>query len=97
LFAIPSEVRPVVRAARGAPIPPLENHAMSGHPIRKEELAVLEAMGRGQPAAYPDEAILERLSKLGLIAQRGGKWSLTERGKMDLTRRKSLKRSSSKS
>jgi len=70
---------------------------MSGSPIRKEELAVLEAMGRGQPAAYPDEAILERLSKLGLIASRGGKWSVTERGKMDLVRRKSLKRSTSKS
>ena len=69
---------------------------MSGHPIRKEELAVLEAMARGQAAGMPDEAILERLGKMGLIAQRGGKWSVTERGKMDLTRRKSLKRSSSK-
>jgi hypothetical protein len=69
---------------------------MSGHPIRKEELIVLEAMGRGMPAANPDEAILERLGKLGLISQRAGKWSLTEKGKMDLTRRKSLKRSSSK-
>jgi hypothetical protein len=70
---------------------------MSGHPIRKEELLLLESMARGQPAAYPDEALLDRLSKLGLIAQRGGKWSVTERGKMDLVRRKSLKRSSSKS
>ena len=71
---------------------------MSGHPIRKEELLVLESMGRGLASASPvDEAILDRLSKLGLIAQRGGRWSLTERGKMDLTRRKSLKRSSSKS
>jgi hypothetical protein len=70
---------------------------MSGHPIRKEELLVLETMARGQASAFPpEEAILERLSKLGLIAQRGGRWSLTERGKMDLTRRKSLKRSSSK-
>lgn len=67
---------------------------MSGHPIRKEELAVLEAMGRGQPAGNPDEAILDRLGKLGLIAQRGGKWSISERGKMELTRRKQLKRSS---
>jgi hypothetical protein len=71
---------------------------MSGHPIRKEELLALETMARGQASAFPpDEAILDRLSKLGLIAQRGGRWSLTERGKMDLSRRKSLKRSSSKS
>ena len=70
---------------------------MSGHPIRKEELAALESMARGQPNATPDEAILDRLSKLGLIAQRGGHWSVTEKGKMDLTRRKSLKRSSSSS
>ena len=71
---------------------------MSGHPIRKEELAALEAMGRGQASNYPpDEVIIDRLSKLGLIAQRGGKWSLTERGKMDLVRRGSLKRSTSKS
>ena len=70
---------------------------MSGHPIRKEELLALETMARGQASAFPpEEAILERLSKLGLISQRGGRWSLTERGKMDLTRRKSLKRSSSK-
>lgn len=69
---------------------------MTGHPIRKEELAVLESFGRGQPAGMPDEAILERLGKMGLIVMRGGKWSITERGKMDLTRRKSLKRSSSK-
>ena len=69
---------------------------MSGSPIRKEELALLEAMGRGQNVAYPDEALLERLSKLGMISQRGGKWSITERGKMELTRRKQLGRSSTK-
>jgi hypothetical protein len=51
------------------------------------------ARGLARPAPA-DEAILESLSRLGLIAQRGGRWSLTERGKMDLTRRKSLKRSS---
>jgi hypothetical protein len=68
---------------------------VSGHPIRKEELLALELMARGQASAFPtDEAILDRLSKLGLIAQRGGRWSVTERGKMDLTRRKGLKRSS---
>ena len=71
---------------------------MSGHPIRKEELAVLETMARGQASSMPpDEAIIARLVQLGLIAERGGKYSLTERGKMDLVRRKSLKRSSSKS
>jgi hypothetical protein len=71
---------------------------MSGHPIRKEELLALEMLARGQASAHPtDEAVLASLSRLGLIAQRGGRWSLTERGKMDLTRRKSLKRSSSKS
>ena len=71
---------------------------MSGHPIRKEELLVLETMARGQAnAVSTNEAILDRLCKLGLIVQRGGRWSVTERGKMDLTRRKSLKRSSSKS
>ena len=71
---------------------------MSGHPIRKEELLALEMLARGQASAFPtDEAILASLSRLGLIAQRGGRWTLTERGKMDLTRRKSLKRSSSKS
>jgi hypothetical protein len=32
-----------------------------------------------------------------MISQRGGKWTLTERGKMELTRRKSLGRSSAKS
>ena len=70
---------------------------MSGHPIRKEELLALEMLARGQANAVPDEAILASLTRLGLIAQRGGRWSLTDRGKMDLTRRKSLKRSSSKS
>ena len=69
---------------------------MTGSPIRKEELLALEAMARGS-AVPTDEMILDRLAKLGLIAQRGGRWSVTERGKMDLTRRKSLKRSSSKS
>ena len=68
---------------------------MSGHPIRKEELTVLEAMSRNLASTFPpDEAILDRLSKLGLIALRGGKWSLSERGKMELVRRKQLKRSS---
>jgi len=68
---------------------------MSGHPIRKEELLVLESMARGLSSSAPaDEAILASLLRLGLIAQRGGRWSLTERGKMDLTPRKHLGRSS---
>jgi hypothetical protein len=66
-------------------------------PIRKEELALLEAMGRGPLTQSPDEALQARLSQLGMIAERGGKWSLTERGKMELVRRKSLGRSSAKS
>jgi hypothetical protein len=70
---------------------------MSGHPIRKEELAALETLARGQPTIAPDEAIMERLVKLGLVAQRGGQYSVTQRGKTDLERRKSLKRSTSKS
>ena len=69
---------------------------MSGSPIRKEELALLEAMGRGVPLSNPDEMVLERLGKMGLIAQRGGKWSIAERGKMELTRRKQLGRSATK-
>jgi hypothetical protein len=68
---------------------------MSGSPIRKEELEALEAMARAQPTALPDEVILDRLSKLGLISHRGNTWTVTEKGKMDLTRRKSLKRGSS--
>ena len=53
---------------------------MSGHPIRKEELLALETMARGQAnAVSTDEAILDRLAKLGLIAQRGGRWSLVSR------------------
>lgn len=67
-------------------------------PMRKEDLSVLETMARGLASAFPpDEMVIERLAKMGMIAQRGGKWSLTERGKMDLVRRKSLKRSSTKS
>lgn len=66
-------------------------------PIRKEELALLEAMGRGPMTTSPDEMLQERLGKLGMIAQRGGKWSITERGKMELSRRKQLGRSSTKS
>ena len=67
---------------------------MSGHPIRKEELALLEAMARNQPNCSNDEALLDRLAKLGMISLRGGKWSVTERGKMDLVRRKALGRGS---
>jgi hypothetical protein len=70
---------------------------VSGHPIRKEELAALETLARGQPTIAPDEAIMARLVQLGLAAERGGKWTVTQRGKTDLERRKSLKRSTTKS
>lgn len=106
-----ADLRPPGAAARGVAVVidgegvrcycgehPPEADPVSGHPIRKEELAVLEALGRGQPTSFPpDDAILERLAKLGLISQRAGRWSVTERGKMDLVRRKSLKRSTTKS
>ena len=88
LLAIPAKaIRPIL---------PLEKHAMSGPPIRKDELALLETMGRGQPLSNPDETALERMDKAGLIASRGGKWSITERGKMELTRRKALGRSATR-
>jgi hypothetical protein len=96
LFVISSEADSPTAQPVAASDSTLEPHAMSGSPMRKEELIVLESFGRGQPAGIPDETILERLGKLGLLAKRGEKWSITERGKMDLTRRKSLKRSSSK-
>lgn len=66
---------------------------MAGHPIRKEELAVLESMGRGLGSrAAVDDAILLRLAQLGLVEQQRGVWSLTARGTMDLSRRKALDR-----
>jgi hypothetical protein len=86
----------MVRACVPPSIHPTEDPPVSGSPIRKEELAALEAMARGQSAQLPEEPIIDRLAKLGLIAQRGGKWSVTQRGLTDLERRKSLKRSSSR-
>lgn len=63
---------------------------MSGHPIRREELIALELMGRGQHhGAQIDEAVLQRLLSLGLVEQSRGKWDISQRGKMDLQRRKS--------
>lgn len=67
---------------------------MSGHPIRKEELAVLESMGRGLGSrADAEDAILMRLAQLGLVEHQRGLWAITARGKMDLSRRKALNRS----
>ncbi len=66
---------------------------MSGHPIRREELIALELMGRGQThGGEVDEPVMLRLQSMGLVEpQRGGKWVITQRGKMDLQRRKSMR------
>jgi hypothetical protein len=66
---------------------------MSGGPIRKHELVALEALARGQGGLEPDDVIMQRLRGLGLVEHRSGNWHATQRGKMDLIRRKSLKRS----
>lgn len=65
---------------------------MSGHPIRREELIALELMGRGQiHGGQVDEPVMLRLQSLGLVEQHRGKWSITQRGRMDLQRRKSMR------
>ena len=65
---------------------------MSGHPIRREELIALELMGRGQAfGGQVEEAVMLRLQSLGLVEQQRGKWSITQRGIMDLQRRKSMR------
>ena len=62
---------------------------MSPRPLGKDDLAVLRTVARGQPSDYPpDEAIMARLAKAGLIAQRRGRWTATENGKAELARRK---------
>ncbi|MGH8030738.1 MAG: hypothetical protein ACREO3_12485 [Arenimonas sp.] len=67
------------------------------HPIRKQELEMLESLSRSQAdQAVYDEAILARLVELGLIEMRRNKWILTVRAKTDLLRRKSLKRGKKK-
>ena len=62
---------------------------MSGRPLRKDDLAVLRTIARAQPSDYPpDEEIMARLKKAGLIAQRRGRWSATDAGKALLEARK---------
>jgi hypothetical protein len=64
-------------------------------PIRKNELETLEALGRGQADAHnADESVLERLHQLGYAQQRAGHWVITQRGSMELQRRKNLERKS---
>jgi hypothetical protein len=62
---------------------------MSG-PIRKHELAALENLSRGQGENEIDEETLQRLKSLGLIEAIRQGWRLTQSGKMDLQRRKSV-------
>jgi hypothetical protein len=51
-------------------------------PLSKDDLAVLRTIARAQPSDYPpDETILARLQKGGLIAQRRGRWLATDAGK----------------
>jgi hypothetical protein len=58
-------------------------------PLSKDDLAVLRTVARGQPSDYPpDEATMARLAKGGLISQRRGRWTVTEKGKAELDRRK---------
>jgi hypothetical protein len=63
-------------------------------PLRKAEIEALERVARGQPdSATIDETVLARLASLGLIEQSRGRYSATQRGTMELTRRKALLRS----
>lgn len=62
---------------------------MSGRPLSKDHLAVLRTIARAQPSDFPpDEAILARLVKAGLIQQRRGRWTATDAGKAELERRR---------
>lgn len=63
-------------------------------PLRKVEIESLERIARGQPdSGTTDETVLARLLALGLVESRGGRLSATQRGTMELTRRKALLRS----
>jgi hypothetical protein len=65
-------------------------------PLRKVEIETLERVARGQPdSATTDEMVLARLVSLGLIEQRHGRYGATQRGTMELTRRKALLRTHS--
>jgi hypothetical protein len=58
-------------------------------PMSKDDLAVLRTIARGQPSDnLPDESIMARLQKAGLIQQRRGRWTATEAGKAELERRR---------
>lgn len=62
--------------------------------LRKVEIETLERIARGQPDnATTDETVLARLVSLGLVEQNRGRYSATQRGTMELTRRKALLRS----
>lgn len=65
-------------------------------PLKKVEIETLERIARGQPdSGMADEMVLARLVSLGLIQSRAGRYSATQRGTMELTRRKALLRSHS--
>ena len=64
-------------------------------PISRLELAALESLGRGHSAASNiEEHVLARLESLGMAELRGGKWSISKRGQVELQRRKALGRTS---
>jgi hypothetical protein len=70
-------------------VPRPEDTAMTPRPLSKDDLAVLRTIARAQPSDYPpDETIMARLQKAGLIAQRRGRWSATDAGKAELERRR---------
>jgi hypothetical protein len=64
-------------------------------PISRSEVAALEALGRSASSSpsVPEDT-LARLAALGMAEQRGGRWSTTKRGDVELQRRKALGRSS---
>jgi hypothetical protein len=66
-------------------------------PIRREDVAVLAAFERDQSgrSAFPEDSI-ERLVKLGFLDMRGGSAVMTQRGRTELARRKSLDRQTRK-
>ena len=65
-------------------------------PLKKVEIETLERIARGQPdSGMTDEMVLARLVSLGLIQLRAGRYSATQRGTMELTRRKARLRSHS--
>jgi hypothetical protein len=58
-------------------------------PLTKDDLAVLRTIARGQPSDnLPDETIMAKLQKAGLIQNRRGRWTATDTGKEELEKRK---------